>query len=589
MKHIVIQLFGKEYHIPQAKKLRDIIYSFSFSERLLFLLAGLLLTFSTVALLLNVNALLVEDVPVRGGSISEGIVGSPRFINPLLALSDADRDLTTLIYSGLMKARPDGTLVGDLAESYEISEDGRSYTFLIREDAVFHDNHPVTADDVIFTVNKAQDPQLRSPKRVNWEGVEVERLSTREVRFVLSEAYAPFLENTTLGILPEHVWHNADTERFPFSQFNTQPIGSGPYKIKGIERNSSGVPTSYTLVPFKHYALGEPFVKNINLYFYSNEDLLINAYKGGDVSRINSISPSKVADLLNGTDPQTVPLPRIFGMFFNQNEAPIFTDLTVRRALDAAIDKQALVDTVLYGHGTPINSPVPPGILPYENPTHEEVSEEISTSTPSFAEQALEMLIADGWSFNEDDGVLEQKTSKGIKQLRFSIATSNIPELKQAAEIVKDTWEGLGAKIDLKVFDPVDLNQNIIRPRKYEVLLFGEIIGRDLDFFAFWHSSQRNDPGLNIALYTNLTVDALLEEARTTQDRTERLDKYHEFELEVMSEVPAVFLYTPDFTYLSKVPVQNVGLGQITTPSDRFLTVHEWFVNTEKVWTLFNQ
>lgn len=578
VKSLFTQLFHKTYQLPKARSLSTIVESFSFSERIVFALASALLLISTISVLAKVNTLLVVDTPVRGGSLTEGIIGTPRFINPLLAITDADRDLTQLIYSGLMKSNPDGSLTPDLAESYVVSEDGRSYTFTIRENAMFHDGTHVTADDIIFTITKAQDPMLRSPKRVNWDGVAVEKVNEREVRFTLARPYAPFLENTTLGILPKHIWNDIDTEQFPFNELNTDPIGSGPYRVGSIKRNSTNVPTAYTLKPFDAYTLGAPFIANLSVVFYSNEDLLIEAFEDKDIDTLNSISPQRLATLDTDATQYTVPLPRVFGVFFNQNEANIFTDLAVRKALDTALDKEALVDAVLYGYGEPLNGPIPPGILPNTK------TEENVASSSARIEEALDILTRNGWTFNDETGVMQKK---GGKELRFSIATSNIPELKQAAEIVIATWQKLGAQVELKVFDPVDLNQTIIRTRRYDALLFGTIIGRDLDFFAFWHSSQRNDPGLNIALYTNSTVDDLLDDARKIQDKTERLELYKEFNDIITEEFPATFLYAPDFVYLLDASVHNVILGQITTPSDRFINVHEWFIDTEKVWSIF--
>lgn len=579
MKQFLTNVLGKHYTIPKSQSLQKIVESFSFSERLLFGLAIIVLTASTVLMLKQVNSMLTVDTPVRGGSIVEGVIGTPRFINPLLALTDADRDLTTLIYSGLMKSRPDGSLIPDLAAEYRISEDGRAYTFTLRDDAVFHDGTPVTVDDIIFTVAKAQDPLLRSPKRVNWDGVIAEKLSDSEVRFTLARPYTPFLENTTMGILPKHIWEDADVEQFPFSEFNTEPVGSGPYRIARIERNSSGVPVAYTLRPFDAYALGAPYISSVHILFYTNEDALIEAFVDGEITAINSISPQRVEELLtDDTTSYTVPLPRVFGVFFNQNEAQLFTDPSVRRALNAALDKDMLVNAVLYGYGVPLNGPIPPGII---DGTHSRVD---TVSSTAHIDAALEILLENGWTFNESKSVMQKSNGR---ELRFSISTSNIPELKHAADIVVETWSKLGAQVELKVFDPVDLNQTVIRTRKYDALLFGTIIGRDLDFFAFWHSSQRNDPGLNIALYTNSKVDDLLDEARTLTERDERLELYNQFNDIIQTDAPAAFLYAPDFIYLTQGDVSNVTLGQITTPADRFLGIHEWYTDTEKVWSIF--
>ncbi|MFA6273443.1 MAG: hypothetical protein WC673_03075 [Candidatus Paceibacterota bacterium] len=136
-------------------------------------------------------------------------------------------------------------------------------------------------------------------------------------------------------------------------------------------------------------------------------------------------------------------------------------------------------------------------------------------------------------------------------------------------------------------FEPGELNQTVIRPRKYDALLFGEIIGRDPDLFAFWHSSQRNDPGLNVALYANIKADKFLEEARTIADQGARLEKLVAFSEEIKKDIPAIFLYSPDFMYVLPEKIKGFAFGRLTIPSDRFANINQWYVETDKVWGFF--
>ncbi|MCR4306621.1 MAG: ABC transporter substrate-binding protein, partial [Candidatus Yonathbacteria bacterium] len=393
-----------------VQKITRIIASFSRIERIAFFLFVWLFVISFFVLLWNINKSFLIEIPADGGSLTEGIIGAPRFINPLLAISDADRDLTILTYSGLLRATALGTLVPDLAQEYSISDDGLTYTFVLRDDIFFHDGTPITADDVVFTVTKAQDSVLKSPKRASWDGVVVEKENDKTVVFRLKQAYAPFLENTTLGILPKHIWEKADPEQFSFSQFNITPVGSGPYIVDNIERDSSGVPASYDLSAFKKYAVGKPHITELHVRFYANEEELTNAFKEGDVESINAISP-KAAEVLKeqGYRIERSSLPRIFGVFFNQNQAPLFTDIAVRKALSVATDKERIISEVLYGYGTPIDSPIPPGSIGYLPPQilqiSADASDESSTSTPSRTDEARAILERNGWTFNEEKGV----------------------------------------------------------------------------------------------------------------------------------------------------------------------------------------
>lgn len=564
--------------------LKKAVEHLSFAERIIFYALSCILILSSVVIVFRLNDYILVEIPVKGGSITEGIIGSPRFINPVLAISDADRDLTALIYSGLLKTAPDGSLIPDMAESYTLSPDGLTYTFILKNGLFFHDGTAITAEDVEFTVLKAQDSAIKSPKRANWDSVRTEKISDSEIRFILKQPYSPFLENATMGILPKHIWKNLSAEEFAFSLFNVEPIGSGPFTIQNISRNSSGIPESYVLYSFEKYALGEPYIKTIIISFHSSEATIVDLFKKSEIESLNSITPETASKLsLEDSNLVTSPLSRVFGVFFNQNQAPIFAESEVRKALNISIDKKTLVDEVLSGFGVVADSPIPKGFL--DSP------DEISSDDISREERisrAKNILEENGWKLNESGVYEKTDKKKNTKTLSFSIATSDASELKKTAALIKETWEKIGAKVDVKIFETGDLSQNIIRPRKYDALLFGEIIGNDLDLFAFWHSSQRNDPGLNIALYTNIKADKLLSEARVASDKEERFAKYREFEEELKKDTPAVFLYSPTFIYLSPKKVKAVDIGHITVPSERFSNVHNWYIETEKVWKIFN-
>ncbi|MDP6387792.1 MAG: peptide ABC transporter substrate-binding protein [Candidatus Pacebacteria bacterium] len=586
MKEKYRQILEKSFSIPREESIQKSIGTFSPAEKMLFFLLVALFIGSFILILSNINKFFLVEVPAHGGSFTEGIIGSPRFINPLLENSDTDRDLTALVYSGLLKATPEGELIEDLAESYSVSEDGFTYDFTLRDDIFFHDRVRVTADDIVFTVQKAQDPSLKSSKRASWDGVTVEKISEREIRFILKQPYGPFLENATLGILPKHIWVKAGTGQFPFSKFNNEPVGSGPYKIKKIKYNSGGTPESYELESFSRYALGEPNISNVRIVFYSSENDLLEGYKKGEVDGINSISPDKLEGLEKlGARIERSPLPRIFAVFFNQNEAQIFTNKEVRLALDTVLNKKEIVQEVLGGYGTDIDGPIPPGVL---GSAREKVRRQKTSNLEKRKNLAIEMLESGGWKLGEESGIWEKKTKKEESQLRFSLSTSNTPELKAAAEIIARQWNDIGVEVSLKVFEAGDLNQNVIRPRKYDALLFGEIISRELDLFAFWHSSQRNDPGLNIALYANITADKLLGDARTATDRNVMIDNYRKFEDEIDKDIPAVFVYSPDFIYIIPKKIKAFKLGAVATPGERFLNVHEWYIEADKVWNFFD-
>jgi peptide/nickel transport system substrate-binding protein len=285
----------KNWKIPYSDKIFRVIQEFSLTEKVVFFFFVTLLCISAVMLLWRVNKSFLVEVPEYGGSLTEGILGSPRFINPLLAISDIDRDLTSLVYSGLLKTDPDGALVPDLAQSYTITDDGRTYTFKLKDNVHFHDGVKVTADDVVFTIEQIKDPLLKSPRKTNWDGVTVNKIDDTTIEFSLHQPYSPFIQNLTLGILPKHIWKTATADEFPFSQYNIKPVGSGPYKITNIAYTSGGLPSEYTFSSFHSYALGRPYIDTITVKAYPNEKDIIDAFRNGDVQSIYGITPQKLS------------------------------------------------------------------------------------------------------------------------------------------------------------------------------------------------------------------------------------------------------------------------------------------------------
>jgi len=574
----------KNIYKTKSNYLEKIVRSFCLTEKTIYIILAIILATSSLSLFWKVNLHFITEVPAHGGSLSEGQIGSPRFINPLLELSDADRDLTYLVYSGLMRATAQGDLIPDLAESYTISPDGLTYTFKMRDGVYFHDGQKVTADDIEYTVAMAQDVALRSPKRTSWTGVTVNKISENEIAFELNQPYSPFLENTTLGILPKHIWNNATTDEFTFSSYNIEPIGSGPYKINLIKKSNLGIPNYYELASFSEYALGEPFISTIKFNFYSNEKALTDAYLSGEIESTSSIAPQNI-DILknkNEVDAEKISLPRVFGVFFNQNQAKIFLNKEVRTALNMTVDKDRIVSEVLGGYGKKIDSPLPDG-------TSLDSKGESTYNKEEAIKQAQEILTKAGWKKNETDGIWEKKVSKKETQrLTFSVSTSNTTDLKRVADIIKEDWTLLGAQVEILTFEPSDLNQSVISQRKYDSLLFGEIVNRSLDLFAFWHSSQRNT-GLNVAMYTNSKADKLLEDARQISDKTERLEKYALFEKEIKNDVPAIFIYSPEFIYILPGKILGFESGLINNRSERFEEVHNWYIETDKIWNFLSR
>ncbi|TSA45248.1 hypothetical protein D4R51_02175, partial [bacterium] len=256
-------------------------------------------------------------------------------------------------------------------------------------------------------------------------------------------------------------------------------------------------------------------------------------------------------------------------VFFNQQKSKVLADSEVRKALSTAVDRQAIIKEVLSGEGKEINSPIPPGTFGFTD----------DVKKFSFdVEKANKTLDDDGWKKGSDGF-----RAKNGQALEFKMETTDWPDLMQTADMLKQEWAAVGAKVDYESLPVADIQQNFIRPREYEALLFGQMLGVDPDPFAFWHSSQTHDPGMNLALYNNPDVDKLLEKIRQEMDPASRLDYYKKFQQDVASNAPAAFLYSPNYLYVTSKKVQGVDINAVTTPDRRFSNVAKWFVKTKRI------
>ncbi|PJE60034.1 MAG: hypothetical protein COU85_00425 [Candidatus Portnoybacteria bacterium CG10_big_fil_rev_8_21_14_0_10_44_7] len=516
---------------------------------------------------------LTIEQPAVGGQYTEGMLGSPQYLNPALANNDIDRDLTRIIFSSLFKQDQNNNLTGDLADRYEIGDFGKIIDVWLKDNVVWHDGEKLTADDIIFTIKTIQDPAFKSPLRPNLSGIEIEKIDDYYLRFRLKTYYAPFLQNLTFGILPKHLWQNISASQFPLHELNLKPVGSGPFSFATIKKNKDGEIKSINLTAFADYFTGRPYLKNLTFNFYRDQETMLNDLNQGVIEGLNYISPSLLSTIKDRTAlvPHILKLPRYFAVFLNQNQSTALANRNVRLALNYATDKQKIVDQALQGYGQVIDGPIIPGILGYQE------------QPPTFTfdqQKTRDILAQDGWSDQNGDGFLE----KGAETLALGIVTLDWPELKKTAELLKEAWEAVGIKVDLNFEDIASLQQTVIRPRQYQALIFGEILAKEPDPFAFWHSSQKTDPGLNIALYDNQQADKLLSDARQELDEKTRQTDYRQFEQLIVKDVPAVFLYTQNYLFVVKKSIAGIRMEFANTPAERFNFINEWYIKTERAW-----
>lgn len=557
--------------LPDERQIKNLIVFLSKKERLAVVGLAFVFIVSVLALPIGYYLSITKAGPDFGGSFTEGLVGDPRFINPLFLQSDTDRDLAQLIYSGLLKNDGKGNFIPDLAESWSVSDDGLTYRINLRKNIKWHDGRNFSADDVIFTVKTAQNQDFSSPQRINWQSVESVKVDDWTVEFKLKNPYAQFVNNLTLGILPAHLWQEVRPNNFILNELNLKPVGTGPYKFFKLKKDKFGRIVSYQAVSNKEYFAGRPFIDSIEFKFYSTEEDLIQSFNLSGADSLSGISPANLKSLRfpGKVKLQKIKIPRYFAVFFNQNQSSVLSDKNVRLALAHSVNKDKIIESI-GGNGLKIDSPV-----------LQEIFQDLAGNikkydyNPGFAKQVLENS---GWS----SGSEEIREKKAVR-LEIELVVPSRKELIKIGEILKNDWEAIGAKINITNAPIGELQKNFIQPRTYQALIFGEVLNLEPDPFSFWHSTQKKDPGLNLALYDNKGADKLLEEARQTLNPIARAGKYKDFQNLVIEDLSAVFLYNPNYIYPQAKKIKGFEGELLGLPSERFANVNKWYIETKRI------
>ncbi len=510
-------------------------------------------------------------VPGQGGIYVEGMTGQPEYINPLLASSDADLSLEKLIFAGLYGYDNTGQLTPNLAEGFpQISEDQKQYTIDLKKNLTWHNGRPLTADDVVFTIQLLQDPNYKSPLRNLWLSTTVERLSDTSIKFTTKDISGPFIYNLTLPILPKNVWQAVTPQTFLTSVRNLQAIGSGPYVVKEIQKERSGKVDQISLGSFSGYFGGKPKLDNIIIKFYDADADMLNALHSKEIQGLGFTATDSSLHIDSSADVKllTVPLPEYQVLFYNLSNK-ILAELPVRQALSQAINRQGVIDDIFKESARLPGNPFTFG------PSH--------IPGPSLSyniEQAASDLEAAGWKLDKTTNL---RAKKG-QALKFNLATNDSLLNSKTAEAIANTWKTLGAQVTLTVLPTQDLTNNTIRPRTFDALIFPIKLGADPDPFAFWQSSQTKDPGLNLTGFSDANADKLITQARSSTDQQKREDLYEQFGQLLSQKIPAVFLNQSQYQYAVDPNIKNVNFDLLYSPADRFSEVANWYVQEQRVW-----
>ncbi len=544
-------------------------------RRFVFLWTGLfvLLFFVTVMQLRGLGPYYQELRPVAGGIYSEGVVGKFTNANPLYATSSADATVSRLVFSGLLKYDNNNQLVGDLAKNWSLSSTQTRYTFHLRHNVTWHDGQPFTANDVVFTYHMIQNPEAQSSLYANWQGIKVSAKDNYTVNFDLPNPLSSFPYSLTNGIIPAHVFKNTQPIQMRSAQFNSNPIGTGPFEWKFVEvtgKNSATMQQRITLAAFNNYWAGRPKLDGFNITTFSDEQHLSTAFNKKQLNAMDGLDT--ITDSLQSDSSvhiYTTPLNSEVMAFFN-NSNPALGDVSVRRALVSGVDRGQVTSQLQY-----------PVILADEPLLASQLGYDKTAAQAAYNKTgANQILDQDGW-VNSGNST----RSKANQHLEFTMAAEDTPEYSQVAQSLQKQWSQLGIKVNVHYYSADDMQKVIIANHDYDILLYGINIGVDPDVFAYWDSSQASlssQGHLNLSEYKSKTADQALEGARTRADPAQRITKYKIFLTTWATDAPALALYQPNFLYVSRGQVFNYDSKQINSSTDRFTNVSQWMIRQRR-------
>jgi len=508
-----------------------------------------------------------EEVPATSASYSEGVIGQPVAINPVIASNnDADNDLIEILFSGLL----------DLASHYSASKDGTTWNVFLKDGLKWSDGKPLTSDDVVFTMETIQNFEARSPLFLAWQGVKAERISELEIEFSMRTPYAFFLDNLKgLKIIPKHIFGPIPAANMRLSAYNLEPVGSGPYAFAGYNKRKDGFITDYTLKTNGYYALEKPYIDTFYVRFFPGTAEIIKAFNTRKIDGFGDLNPQNLDDISASHQIVELNIPRYYAIFLNQNGHPALKDKAVRQALGFATDRNKIIETVFGNKAITADQPILPFIPGYAT----------TTEPAEFSiEKAAGLLEKNGWKMNAATGIREKANTKGTDILTFDIIVPEIQFLTETADLIKATWAKAGIGLTPIVLNPSDISQEVIKMRNYQMILFGNILKKNPDAYSFWHSSERFYPGLNLSLYDSKKVDSLLEAVKVTMDEEGRNRHLAALQATIKDDVPAVFLFSPSYLYVTSPKFGGLDENVIASASDRFEHVRSWHLRTKRVF-----
>lgn len=446
---------------------------------------------------------------------------NPARLNPILATDSSSGEIAGFLFSGLVKYDKDAKeIVGDLAKDFYF-KDETTLIFELREDVLWHDGAAFSARDVLFTYETLISDKIASPYSAGFRFVKsVEILDKFKVAVTYKEPYFKALETWMMGIIPHHILK--DETSLMSAAFNTNPVGTGPYKLEQLEFSKNII-----LCAFDEYYEGKAKIEKISFHVIADPTTRFMMLKSGSLD-MGSLEPIVYEKQLKEDFFETFKIYEKISLSyaylgFNLRREK-FKNPDVREALSLAIDRQEIVDILFFKHAKVCSGPFLPGTKAF--------NEDVKIPTQNI-ERAKELLKNAGYD--------------AMNPLEFEITTSNSSPIRPyAAEILQHQLKKIGVNVTLRVMEWQAFLNTVVTPHDFDTILLGWGLSPTPDPYLLWHSDSDKKGGFNLVGYHNERLDKMIEESQSVIDREKLNLIWREMFAMIVEDNPYLFLYIPN-------------------------------------------
>ena len=462
---------------------------------------------------------------------------NPSRLNPILATDSSSSEIAGFLFNGLVKYDKDNLkIIGDLAEEF-FYENDTTIIFKLRKNVTWHDAEKFSADDVVFTYETITSPNISTPYSAEFRFVKsVEALNDHTVKVVYKKPYFKSLEAWSMGILPKHLLK--DEENLMNSKFNTNPIGTGPYKLSLLEHSKNII-----LSANDDYFEGRPKIDEISFHVIADPMTRFLMLKSSalDLGSMESMQYEKQLEdeFFSKFDIHEKISQSYTYLGFNLRLKK-FQDSRVREALSLAIDRDEIVKILFFKHGQVCSGPFLPGTKAF-NP---------DVKAPKQDLQKAKALLKEA-GYTKD------------KPLRFEIVTSNSSAIRPyVTQIIQHQLKKVGVEVSLRVMEWQAFLNMVVFPHKFDTLVLGWGLSVTPDPYSIWHSDNDKVGGFNLVGYKNEKIDKMIEESQTIVNREKLGERWREMFRIITEDNPYLFLYIPNAITAVNKNIKNIEPAQ---------------------------